>query len=64
MNIEPLDESESEYKYNLGAYVYYSEPPEFISSGWYTIIERIEPGLYLLSNGSYNLEASEEDLSL
>ncbi len=61
---EPLDETDSPWKFNLGALVYYTDPDYFIASGWYTIIERYEGPGYLLSNGYYNIESKEEDLSI
>ncbi len=71
MNLnEPLDESEdSPWKYTLGAQVYYRDQDQGIASGSYQIIERISDhddrdlNLYLISNGSFNIEAYEEDLS-
>ncbi len=67
---EPLDEREdSPWKFTLGAEIYYKDPDQGISSGDYQIIERMsvdedrEFNRYLLSNGRFNLEAYERDLS-
>jgi hypothetical protein len=61
---------EPEWKFNTKDKVHYSDPDEGISSGEYMIIERIELSpdegynLYLLSNGRYNIEAYEKNLSV